>query len=102
MKSNNRPLSMAALIGSAVITTAGLAGLAQADDETLFVATELESGYALSARGDTEGACGEGKCGASGEPKDGAEGKCGDGKTDSSGGKDTEGKCGEGKCGGIA
>ncbi len=101
MKSTNRPRSMAALIGSAFITTAGLAGVAQADQEALFVATELDSGYALAARGDAEGKCGEGKCGASDEAKDGAEGKCGDDKTDSSDGKDAEGKCGEGKCGGL-
>lgn len=50
-----------------------------------------------------EGACGEGKCGAS-KTKSG-EGKCGEGKCGASSktkakhAKSGEGKCGEGKCG---
>lgn len=53
-----------------------------------------------------EGACGEGKCGASAGKKASAkagEGKCGEGKCGASAKKShakaAEGKCGEGKCG---
>ncbi|MDZ4315036.1 MAG: hypothetical protein U0989_09755 [Azonexus sp.] len=47
-----------------------------------------------------EGKCGEGKCGAA-DKKASAEGKCGEGKCGAAGKKSgTEGKCGEGKCGG--
>lgn len=51
-----------------------------------------------------EGACGEGKCGASSSKKaKSAEGACGEGKCGASSSKkakSAEGKCGEGKCGG--
>lgn len=52
-----------------------------------------------------EGACGEGKCGASTKKASkAAEGKCGEGKCGAStktkkASKAAEGKCGEGKCG---
>lgn len=53
-----------------------------------------------------EGACGEGKCGATGKKvekaKEGAcgEGKCGAADSKTKKAKSAEGKCGEGKCGG--
>jgi uncharacterized low-complexity protein len=113
LKSNRK--TVAALAGSAFITTLGLAGFAQADGQPVFLANDLDGGYLLAAKADAEGKCGEGKCGASGESKDSAEGKCGEGKDaegkcgeskDTEGknseSKDAEGKCGEGKCGGAA
>lgn len=89
MKLSNSRKPVAFLAGSAFVTTFGLAGLAQADDQTLFVANDLDSGYLL-AKGDDEGTCGEGKCG---------EGSCGEGKGAHTHPAGVEGKCGEGKCG---
>jgi uncharacterized low-complexity protein len=90
----------ATLAGTALATTLGAAHAAA--DSHGFVAQELDSGYLLAAKADTEGKCGEGKCG---ESKSDAEGKCGEGKCGgaSSDAKDSaEGKCGEGKCGGAS
>ncbi|HEY9136228.1 MAG TPA: hypothetical protein VIM85_10585 [Pseudomonadales bacterium] len=77
-----KPLSIA--MGAAVAVSALSATSVQAN-ENPFVTQDLASGYNL-ASADTEGKCGEGKCG--GDKKAAKEGKCG------------EGKCGEGKCGG--
>lgn len=84
-----------------------------------FAMTELNDGYMIVAQADKEkkgamkmkdGACGEGKCGASMMPKGAlektSEGKCAGnkpmpkaGKSDMKNMKGMEGKCGEGKCG---
>ena len=89
MKTQNT--GMNSLVGAALVGSLGAFGLAQAA-ENPFALQALDSGYVQVAEADTEGKCGEGKCGG----KDG-EGKCGSTKD---GGKDGEGKCGEGKCGG--
>jgi uncharacterized low-complexity protein len=103
MKSKRNRNTVAALAGSAFVTTLGLAGAAYAADTNPFQADDLTGGYLLTAAPDAEGKCGEGKCGAAGDDKDGAEGKCGEGKCGAdSDDKDGEGKCGEGKCGGAA
>ena len=83
-----KPISAA--IGAAL--TASVIALPTANaDENPFAMTELSSGYMVA--GDSEGSCGEGKCGeGEGEGKCG-EGKCGEGEGEG------EGKCGEGKCG---
>ena len=81
-QSIRKPLSIA--LGAVVVTSLGMAGIANADtDDALFSMDELSSGY-LTADADGEGKCGEGKCG---EDK-GGEGSCG------------EDKGGEGSCGG--
>ncbi|HSO83160.1 low-complexity protein [Thiocapsa sp.] len=82
----------AALVGAALVGSLGAFGLAQAADNP-FSAQSLDAGYMQLAGADTEGKCGEGKCGGA---KD-AEGKCGEAKCGAD--KGTEGKCGEGKCG---
>ncbi len=82
----------AALVGAALVGSLGAFGLAQAAGNP-FAAQSLEAGYMLLAEADTEGKCGEGKCGAEKEK----EGKCGEGKCGAD--KEKEGKCGEGKCG---
>ena len=81
-----------------------------------FALTELSHGYMFLAQADKEkkgamkmkdGACGEGKCGASMMPADAlektSEGKCAGNKpmpnAKKSNMKGMEGKCGEGKCG---
>ena len=85
-----KPLSIA--LGAAVVTSLGLAGIANANtsEEDIFSMEELTSGY-LTAGGHEKKEEGEGTCG---EDKSGGEGSCGEDK------KDGEGKCGEGKCGG--
>jgi uncharacterized low-complexity protein len=75
-----------------------------------FALEPLARGYMLTAvdnadamggvekeKDDTEGKCGEGKCGT--DREDDTEGKCGEGKCGAEKEDDTEGKCGEGKCG---
>jgi uncharacterized low-complexity protein len=97
--------SAATLAGTALVTTLGGAyASADMDASQGFAAHELDGGYLLAAKADTEGKCGEGKCGGASEAKDSAEGKCGEGKCGgASEAKDSaEGKCGEGKCGGAA
>ncbi len=80
-----------------------------------FSLNELEQGYMQMAKADTkktavkmkDGACGEGKCGASMTPKGAlektVEGKCAGNKPMPNAkkgmDKSMEGKCGEGKCG---
>ena len=80
-----------------------------------FAMTELSNGYMFVAQADEkkgamkmkDGACGEGKCGASMMPKGAlektSEGKCAGNKpmpnAKKSDMKGMEGKCGEGKCG---
>jgi len=80
-----------------------------------FSLNELEQGYMQMAKADTkksavkmkDGACGEGKCGASMMPKGAlektVEGKCAGNKpmpkAKKGMEKGAEGKCGEGKCG---
>jgi uncharacterized low-complexity protein len=90
----------AALVGAALVGSLGTLGLAQAA-ENPFAAQALDAGYMQVAEADTEGKCGEGKCGGD----KGTEGKCGGDKgTEGTcgGDKGTEGKCGEGKCGGTS
>ncbi len=91
MKLSNSRKHLAVLAGSAFVGTLSLAGLAQADDQPLFVTADLQGGYLL-AKGDDEATCGEGKCG---------EGSCGEGKGAHvhAAGMSAEAKCGEGKCG---
>jgi uncharacterized low-complexity protein len=88
----------AALVGAALVGSLGTFGLATAADNP-FAAQSLDAGYMQLAEADTEGKCGEGKCGGD----KGTEGKCGGDKGTEGkcgGDKGTEGKCGEGKCGG--
>ena len=112
------PLAVAAvgtsLFSGLTIGTVQAEGAANAEVNP-FSMTELSSGYMLVAKADKEkgamkmkdGACGEGKCGASMMPEGAlektSEGKCAGNKpmpkakkTDMKG---MEGKCGEGKCG---
>jgi uncharacterized low-complexity protein len=86
-----KPLSIA--LGVAVVTSLGLAGVANANtsEKDIFSMEELNSGY-LTAGGHEAKPEGEGNCG---EDKDAGEGNCGEDKK-----KEGEGKCGEGKCGG--
>jgi uncharacterized low-complexity protein len=82
-KTVRKPLSI--VLGAAVVTGLGAAGVANAEaEEGLFDMEELTSGYLIAGAheggGDDSGEEGDG------EDK-GGEGKCG------------EGKCGEGKCG---
>ena len=102
LRESRKPV--AALAGCAFVTTMGLAGFAEAEADSLFVADQLDSGYLLAAKSDVEGKCGEGKCGESADAKAATEGKCGEGKCGESvdAKADTEGKCGEGKCGASA
>ncbi|HJP03577.1 MAG: hypothetical protein QGH46_08580 [Gammaproteobacteria bacterium] len=82
-----RPLALA--LGAAVISTMGVAGIANAEEgEGIFAMEELMSGQLLAGAHE-EGGCGEDK--DSGEGED--EGSCGED------GGDGEGSCGEGKCG---
>ena len=87
-QSIRKPLAL--VLGAAVVSTMGVAGIANADEgEDLFAMEELMTGQ-LAAGGHEEGGCGDDK------DKDGegdGEGSCGDDK-------DGEGSCGEGKCGG--
>jgi hypothetical protein len=53
----------AALVGAALVGSLGAFGLAQAAGNP-FAAQPLDSGYTQLADADTEGKCGEGKCGA--------------------------------------
>ena len=78
-----KPLSIA--LGAAVVTSLGLAGVANANtsEEDIFSMEELTNGY-LTAGGhekkdEGEGNCGEGNCGED-KKKDEGEGKCGEGK----------------------
>ncbi len=93
MAKNMRLKPVAAALGTTFAVTLAASPLANAA-ENPFSVTSFDSGYMVA--GDTEGKCGEGKCGgdkAEGEGKCG-EGKCGGDKAEG------EGKCGEGKCGG--
>ena len=84
-QSIRKPLALA--LGAAVVSTMGVAGVANAaEGEDIFAMEELMSGQ-IVAGAHEEGGCGEDK------DKDG-EGSCGEDK------KDGEGSCGEGKCGG--
>ncbi|MBK1720344.1 low-complexity protein [Thiocystis violacea] len=74
----------AALVGAALVGGLGTLGLAQAAGNP-FAAQPLDAGYKHIAEADTEGKCGEGKCGSD----KGTEGKCGSDKD-----KGQEGKCG--------
>jgi len=89
--------SRALILGTALLGVSS-AQLAAADSNP-FGATQLPGGYDLRSM-QSEGKCGEGKCGGEKGAK-GAEGKCGEGKCgEDKGAKSAEGKCGEGKCGG--
>lgn len=83
----------AAIVGAALVGSLGAFDIAKAAGNP-FAAQTLDAGYMLLAEADTEGKCGEGKCGGDKE----TEGKCGEGKCGAD--KEKEGKCGEGKCGG--
>jgi len=85
--SNKTITPVAIVVGAALTGGLSMANLANAA-ENPFGAAQLESGYMMLAGAETEGKCGEGKCG-----NKGGEGSCG-------GDKGGEGKCGEGKCGG--
>jgi uncharacterized low-complexity protein len=97
--SNEEKVKMLKLaLGTAVVSTLGVVGVANASqsDGDVFGMEELSSGY-LTAGAHMEGGCGGDKEGGDdGEDKEGGEGSCGG---DKEGG---EGKCGEGKCGGDA
>jgi uncharacterized low-complexity protein len=86
----------AAALGAAFLASATLAPLASAA-ENPFQANSLSGGYNLAEKTETEGKCGEGKCGES--MKKAHEGSCGGEKAAASEGKCGEGKCGEGKSG---
>jgi len=90
--------SRALILGTALLGVS--AAQFAAADSSPFGATQLPSGYDLHAM-QSEGKCGEGKCGGADDGKSG-EGKCGEGKCGGADdGKSGEGKCGEGKCGGA-
>jgi uncharacterized low-complexity protein len=93
---------------SVCTTLAAAMGTAQAGlsaDQSPFAMQDLGTGYMVAdsheatsgAKHETEGKCGEGKCG--GEKKSKKEGKCGEGKCGGEKKSEKEGKCGEGKCG---
>lgn len=88
-------------VGSA-FAVAALAPVAHADGNP-FSAKPLPAGYQLAqADKQTEGKCGEAKCGADKAPAEKkTDGKCGEGKCGAQAKevKMPEGKCGEGKCG---
>ena len=95
----------ATLAGTALVTTLG-AGYAAAGDQQAqgFAMQDVDGGYLVAAKADSEGKCGEGKCGGASDAKESAEGKCGEGKCGGAGADakgSAEGKCGEGKCGGA-
>jgi len=100
-------LQKAATLAGVSLLAAGLSGMATAGDHADGAAlTELDEGYEATAKAETEGKCGEGKCGGEGHDKADGEGKCGEGKCGEGkcGGEghdkaEGEGKCGEGKCG---
>jgi hypothetical protein len=80
-----KPLALA--LGAAVVSTMGVAGIANAEEgEDLFAMEELMSGQ-LTAGGHLEGGCGDDRD------------KSGDGDGDDEGDDDGEGE-GEGSCGG--
>ncbi len=122
MSIKKSPLAVA--VGTTLMSGAAINAAQASDSASLqanpFAMTELSQGYMFVAQADTkdqgamkmqDGACGEGKCGASMMPKGAlektTEGKCAgnkpmpdakksDMKSDMKG---MEGKCGEGKCG---
>jgi len=118
MSIKKSPLAVAAvgtsLFSGLTVGTAHAEGVANAEVNP-FAMTELSSGYMQVAQADEkkgtmkmkEGACGEGKCGASMMPKGAlektSEGKCAGNKpmpkAKKADMKGMEGKCGEGKCG---
>lgn len=120
MSIKKSPLAVAAvgvgtsLFSGLTVGTAQAEGIANVGTDP-FAMTELSSGYMLVAKADKEkgtmkmkqGACGEGKCGASMMPEGAlektSEGKCAGNKpmpkAKKPDMKGMEGKCGEGKCG---
>jgi uncharacterized low-complexity protein len=81
-----KPLAL--VLGAAVVSTMGIAGIANAaEGEDIFAMEELMSG-SLTAGAHLEGGCGEDREGGDddGEDKEGGDGE-------------GEGSCGEGKCG---
>lgn len=103
------------LFSGLTMSAAQAEGLASAEGVSPFAMTDLSNGYMQLAEADKgkgamkmkDGACGEGKCGASMMPADAlektSEGKCAGNKpmpnAKKSDMKGMEGKCGEGKCG---
>ena len=110
MKKNHKTPFAIALTASVASMSANIA---QAESSNPFALSELSSGYMQTAQADNDksgtnkmkdGACGEGKCGASmmqGNQEKTVEGKCAGNKPmpANSDAKGMEGKCGEGKCG---
>jgi uncharacterized low-complexity protein len=109
-----KPLALA--VGAALAGSLATVSVANADSNP-FGMNSLSAGYQL---GESEGSCGEGKCGGDkggegscggdkgGEGScggdKGGEGSCGGdkgGEGSCGGDKGEEGKCGEGKCGGT-
>ncbi|KVZ45752.1 hypothetical protein [Burkholderia ubonensis] len=100
----NKIRNISTLIASAMLSTVGTAGVAQAADSSPFAVKPLAQGY-LVAQADIgnkmkDGKCGEGKCGANKKMAEKAkDGTCG------ANNKAAEGSCGahkkvmEGKCG---
>jgi uncharacterized low-complexity protein len=110
------PLAIA--VGSTLLTGLTITNVnaeTKAEVNNPFSLNELASGYMQLAKSDSkkgtekmkDGACGEGKCGASMMPKGAlektVEGKCAGNKpmpgVKKGAEKSMEGKCGEGKCG---
>lgn len=110
-KSNKTPLAFAvgtALLGGLTSTSLQADTLFDANSNP-FSLTELSSGYMQTAEANksegstkmSDGACGEGKCGAAmmgGNEEKTSEGKCAGNKPMPKA-KTSEVKCGEGKCG---
>mgnify|MGYP000229214283 CR=1 FL=1 len=113
------PLAIAVgttLLGGLTVTSANAEAVADLDlASNPFSLSEMDGGYMQLAKSDSkksavkmkDGACGEGKCGASMMPKGAlektVEGKCAGNKpmpkAKKGMEKGMEGKCGEGKCG---
>ncbi len=114
-----KPVALA--VGAALAGTFALSGMAAADTvDNPFAIDSLSAGYMLgesegscggdkSEKGEAEGSCGEGSCGADSEKE--GEGSCGEGSCGAdkekqgegscgeAGEKEGEGSCGEGSCG---
>ncbi len=102
-----KPVALA--VGAALAGTFALSGMAAADTvDNPFAIDSLSAGYMLgesegscggdkSEKGEAEGSCGEGSCGADSEKE--GEGSCGEGSCGADSEKEGEGSCGEGSCG---
>ena len=111
--SNNTLKSSIKLTATAIALGLTVAPIASQADTNPFGMTDLGSGYMVVAgMKDTEGKCGEAKCGGDKAMEKSSEGKCGGDKAmektgeakcggDKAMEKSGEGKCGEAKCGGT-